>query len=182
MKLLPFDSLYFFYPKYISHLSNFDLEWRSYGLCNFWWFSCFHIWANQSQDFIPFKKNLKSKRNLLERLNRLDEKEEKKISEIETSTNKMVIYSFILNFFCRIPELAFKMFLIVIKYPKFEFNISSSFHFNIFSHVHLFCILYLCSILDNICQFLYIFNYITNIFFFYKFNRTFREGFKKYST
>ena len=87
------------------------------------------------------------------------------VKKAEENTNKMIIFLFLIYFLCRIPELIFSIILL------FRFIKIKDTFFKM-------CSLTVCQLLNNIIQYTYMLSYITNIFFYIKFNRPFRHGLK----
>ena len=80
------------------------------------------------------------------------------ISRTETNTNKMIIYSFVTYICCRFPELCLFVY--------FYLNYKDFLIFFTFGPIGI-----------NVVEFFYIISYITNIFFYFKFNKKFRDAF-----
>ena len=78
----------------------------------------------------------------------------------EINTNKMIIYSFILYLFCRLPELCLYFYLILCG-TNINFIIHS------FGPVAI-----------NLVEYIYVLSYSFNLFFYFKFNKNFRDAFK----
>ena len=94
----------------------------------------------------------------------------KKLEEIQTAqanANKLIIYTFLIYMLCRLPELAFYVFLLFLKSDD-VFSLS-------FTSI---CQTSICYLARNCIQYLYMLSYTTNIFFYYKFNKPFRFGLK----
>lgn len=80
------------------------------------------------------------------------------IAEAEENTNKMILYSLILFAFCRLPELILYMYLL----NTSDLNADTTYG----------------SLLVNIIQYFYNFSYLTNLIFYLKFNKNFRDSFR----
>ena len=91
------------------------------------------------------------------------------IEKSESNINKMVIYSFLVYLICRVPELVFYLHLLFIENNQLRY-------FDYYT----FCQISLCYLLINLIQYLYMLSYLTNIFFYYKFNKTFRLALRKW--
>jgi len=87
-------------------------------------------------------------------------KKMEKIDAAEKNTNRMIIFTLIVYTFCRLPELVCYFFLI---FPFYSIVL-------IFSHGPL---------IINLIQCLFVLSYSTNFFFYFHFNKSFNEGFKK---
>ena len=72
----------------------------------------------------------------------------------------MVIYSFLLYTFCRLPELFLYMYLIIV-------DEASNFFYTCFGPVAV-----------NVVEYVYVVSYSFNLLFFAKFNKNFREALK----
>ena len=82
------------------------------------------------------------------------------IKKAERGTNKLIIYSLILYCFCRFPELGFYLYLLFADQEQ---------HFIIGSFGPL---------MINLVEYLYVVSYSFNLFFYFKFNKNFRDAFK----
>ena len=93
----------------------------------------------------------------------LEAKYKEKLNDIKKAnknTIKMIVYSFMLYFFCRFPELCFYLYLIF----AYKFD--------------LFIIHTLGPLGVNVVEYIYVVSYSFNIFFYFKFNKNFRTAFK----
>ena len=91
------------------------------------------------------------------------------INKTEKKTNRMPIYTLIVYVFCRFPELIVYLHLMFIR------NLSAD---QLDYDYYSMCLISICILLANIIQYLYMLSYIANLFFYFKFNRSFRRGFK----
>ena len=97
----------------------------------------------------------------------LDKKKKEK-RKAERRTNKLIIYQMILYILCRFPEIVFSShFFFVDLTPDGDYMT--------------FCITFsFCSFIKNNIQYIYIVSYLFNVYFYYKFNKQFRNGAKDY--
>ena len=84
------------------------------------------------------------------------------ISVAEKNTNKMIIYSFIVYLLCRLPELCLYFYLILCD-ESIVFVIHS-----------------LGPVAINVVECMYVLSYSFNLFFYFKFNKNFRDAFKNF--
>ena len=84
---------------------------------------------------------------------------------VENKSNMMIITTLILYVICRLPELLGIIYFYDNKLSKFVVLCQDNI---------------LCSLLDNIIEYLYLISYCTNILFYYKFNNNFQKGFRNY--
>ena len=129
--------------------------------------------------FAGIRKNLDLKRKNLgsseldsagQRQNSQNSKKLDEIKKTQSNTNKLIVYSVVVYLFCRVPELVFYIHLITIRA-----NPSAGFDFLDYKT---FCRISLCYLMINIVQYLYMISYLTNFFFYRKFNKNFRKGFR----
>ena len=83
----------------------------------------------------------------------------KELEKAEKAANRMIVFSLVVNFFCRLPELA----LYLIQSIPFYYDY---FVFGLFP------------LLINIIEYLYNISYIFNFLFFFKYNKKFRKSFR----
>ena len=122
--------------------------------------------------FLVVRRNLAAKKeNLMNKSEKNDRSLPTKLKEIKnsmTNSNKLVIYSFLVYIFCRLPELVAYMHVLFLR--------SDSKH--VFSYWD-FCGDSLCALVVNVIHYLYMISYITNSVFYYKFNQKYRQAFHR---
>ena len=107
----------------------------------------------------------KKEENVIKKLNYL--------SHISNETNRMIIYSLTLNIFYRLPEFVLYYYIIMIfKLNQLSIDVIVSFDF--------FCLTQFCGLMINLIEFVYLLSYSFFIFFYFKYNISFRNGFKKF--
>lgn len=114
---------------------------------------------------IHVRHDIYSKIKRLKSLEKNNTKREKKLKELEekkSDTKKLVIYFLALNIFTRLPELAFHFV------ARFKSIIYIEKEDNFFNDMY------------DFTQFLYQLSYSLNIFFFYSFNKQFKQGTNKF--
>ena len=126
--------------------------------------------------FFITRANLKAIKDNLFAMNQREDVKQmnsqlEEIRSSETNINKLVIYSFLVYLFCRIPELLCYLHLLFVQDL-------SEYGFDYYS----FCQTVTCGLLINSIHFLYMLTYISNFCFYYKFNKIFRQGVKKMFT
>ena len=103
-----------------------------------------------------FNKNCNQNSVLLKKFNDgLNE-----IAKAERGTNKLLIYSFFVYTFCRFPELCFYLYILLADKSQ-QFIMHT-----------------LGPLTINVVEYLYIVSYSFNLFFYFKFNKNFRDAFK----
>ena len=87
----------------------------------------------------------------------------KKKRSVEKKANALIISSVTVYFFCRIPELAGMIYF----FFSDNFLLAGSCEYAL-----------ACYLLYNVIEYLFMLSYISNIFFYYNFNSSFRKGFR----
>ena len=163
--------------------------WNFYML-TFWWFDLIYaahyiindfllLFVNLAVDFClvahircDLKKkerfSLKTTKSKIE----IEKKQKEKISA-ENKTNKMIAYQIILFGICRLPELVYYFHFFFLSTEFSGGPVRSSYEYYCFY-------LSLCYLASDLIQYVYIVSYAINAYFFYKFNKPFRHGFKNY--
>lgn len=111
------------------------------------------------------KANLRQKKkfnlNLLDKSHGRNKQAQLKLEEIiqtEKNTNQLILYSLLTYVFCRLPELILYMYFVN---PTLKIDYLVAFG----------------PTLVNIIQYMYVLSYVTNLFFYIKFNKPFRIAF-----
>ena len=107
---------------------------------------------------------------------KLREDKIKKLKEVvqsEKNMTRMIVFQLIICIICRLPEVGFYLHFAIMD-ENHEF-------YNDWNYVKL-CTVYICPVIINIIQFFYMLSYLTNILFYYLFNKTFKKGFKYFFT
>jgi hypothetical protein len=119
------------------------------------------------------KQILRSKREFVERnapnidrLTAVELAKIKKFKEKEKSLNKMLLFNFIIFSICRVPELLLYNSYYIIKMTQPDAMLNICFQNDI------------CLLVADAIKYLYLLSYSLNIFFHYKFNKTFKLAFK----
>ena len=134
----------------------------------------FLLFANMIIDvrlFFCIRKQLAKKRNNIMNME-ISHSMSKNLHEIkraESNATKLVIFPLIVYMFCRLPELVFHLHI-------FFIVDNSIISFDYFT----FCRFSVCLLLINTIQYLYMISYLTNLFFYIKFNKQFRMGLRKF--
>jgi hypothetical protein len=89
------------------------------------------------------------------------------IKKLESKANAMIVMTLVVYLFCRLPELGSTFFFV---YFSMYLNYYKVYCFNV----------NFCYLLSNTIDYLYMVSYSTNIFFYYKFNKNFKRGFKAF--
>jgi hypothetical protein len=89
-------------------------------------------------------------------------KKMEKINAAEKNTNRMIIFTLIVYAFCRLPELFCYLVLIIQVFPEETIYYTYG------------------PLMINLIQCMFVLSYSTNFFFYFKFNKTFNEGFKEF--
>ena len=119
------------------------------------------------------KRDLKFKKEIIDKLNRSSSAKEKSkseqakyktIIEADKNTNKMIVYSFLLYLICRLPELCLYFYFIFS-------NRYNAFVMHSFGPVAI-----------NVVEYMFVLSYSFNLLFYYKFNKNFRDAFKNFFT
>ena len=127
------------------------------------------------RDIRSKKQNLKTRstnKKSRDRDGKTKNKQLEYLSQVSTEANKMIIYSLFFNALFRLPEFSLYFYLNVL----FQ-NIKNSDSLNDKIYHNLFCKNQLCALLINLIQFIYLLSYSSYLFFFFKYNKSFREGF-----
>ena len=98
------------------------------------------------------------------------------LHSISNDTNRMIIYTLILNFFYRIPELVFYMHLVFIQ------GLDITIHNGMIQRLvnlnyYKLCYVEFCELLASLIEFIYLISYSFNIYFYFSYNKPFRAGF-----
>ena len=104
----------------------------------------------------------------------LSEKLEKlrRLKNVSDQTDRMIIFSLVLNAFYRLPEFFFFIHFYFFKVPE------SLSELQLYQTYLTMCDMYICELWLSISDFLYLLSYSFNIIFYFKFNKSFRDGFK----
>ena len=115
------------------------------------------------------RQDIRSKKDFSVNSNSCNHKKIEELNKVEKDLNKMVIYMLFLYLVCRFPELILYIYLLFVDELTFYDPIQST-----YSEV---CEDHACLIMIDIIQFLYMFSYLINFFFYYRFNKPFRLSF-----
>ena len=123
---------------------------------------------------IQIKKDLHMKKQSLKTLLKSKQDESSKkleyLSHVSQEANRMILYFLVLNAFFRLPEFSLNIYLNAFFVPEFKpINELSSFSW--------LCYNQLCILLIFLIQFIYLLSYSSYIFFYFKYNKSFRNGF-----
>ena len=127
---------------------------------------------------IIIRRDLSEKRQKLKNLSD-NKKEENTIQKLDylhhvsNETNRMIVYSLFMNAFFRFPEFSLYVYL------NFFFE-KSDFVFNSHDYSYFDCSIQFCTLLVNLIQFIYLLSYSSYIFFYFKYNKSFRKGFRRF--
>lgn len=162
-------------PKPAGPDISYEKFWPSYSLVHYILNNLVFILLNLIIDLLlvlQMRKQLKvkainakafhkssSRKNSLILSNKLNE-----ILKAETELNKMILYMFLIYLICRLPEL----FSFLVLKERLLFKVTS----------YIYTARYIYSLQTNIVHFFYLVSYLFNIFFYYKFNKFFRQAFK----
>ena len=105
--------------------------------------------------------------------NRNEESTQKKLSylmHVSNDTNRMIVYTLLLNMFYRFPEFLLYFYLV------FGFNFPKGKDIEIFSF-NLLCFNMFCNLMASLVEFIYLLSYSFYILFYFKYNKTVRIGF-----
>ena len=101
----------------------------------------------------------------------------KKLKEVHKSNNnmtKLIVYQLVVYAVCRLPEVIFYLHFTIIDIEK-----QDVLYWMKYSEL---CYIYLCPVFINIIQFLFMLSYLSNIYFYFLFNKQFKKGFKYFFT
>ena len=122
------------------------------------------IKLNLAKKFEIRLKNLDDNKQQEEKL----KAELKSKRSVENKSNAMIVATLFVYFFCRLPELGGAFFFYFFKMKQhFGYIISCD-------------IISSCYLLANIIEYSYMVSYITNVFFYYKFNKDFSRGLRMF--
>ena len=125
---------------------------------------------------VRVRKNLKKKEHFSAESTESKNDLKKKRKSVKNDTNKIIIYQVILFLICRFPELIFYMHFLFFSFYDFDSSLSES-HFY---YAYICTGLSYCYYLANVLQFLYNLSYSVSVYFLYKFNKSFNQGFRHY--
>ena len=165
-------------------------------MINYAWFNAIYLLHYTLSDFILLSLNLlvdiflvihiradlekKAKFGIgSEAYDKVLKKKKDERDQAQKEANKMLIYQIILYVICRFPEMAYVLHYYLVYNKANDANITkeTSFTFYYFDICRIFSF---CQFLSNVIQYLYMISYSINVYFFYRFNKPFREGTKDY--